>query len=61
MSSYMVGNTRYLSLEIASLYREFIGDIPDAENFAIGTQIGRDNTAADLEFNITSQDDITLP
>ena len=46
--------------EIASLYREFIGDIPDAENFAIGTQIGRDNTAADLEFNITSQDDITL-
>ena len=46
--------------EIASLYREYIGDIPDAENFAIGTQIGRDNTAADLEFNITSQDDITL-
>ena len=46
--------------EIASLYREYIGDIPDAENFAIGTQIGRDNTAADLEFNITSQDDIIL-
>ena len=46
--------------EIASLYREYIGEIPDAENFAIGTQIGRDNTAADLEFNIISQDDGTL-
>ena len=41
--------------EIAKLYREYIGDVPDAENFAIGTQIGRNTTAADLEFNVTSQ------
>ena len=41
--------------EIAKLYREYIGDVPDAENFAIGTQIGRNSTAADLEFNVTSQ------
>ena len=46
--------------EIANLYRDYIGDIPDAENFAIGTQIGRDSTAADLEFNISSQDSESL-
>jgi len=46
--------------EIANLYRDYIGDVPDAENFAIGTQIGRDSTAADLEFNISSQDSESL-
>ena len=46
--------------EIAKLYREYIGEVPDAENFAIGTQIGRDSTAADLEFNVTAQNDDTL-
>ena len=46
--------------EIANLYRDYIGDVPDAENFAIGTQIGRDSTAADLEFNISSQESESL-
>ena len=40
--------------DIANLYREYIGDIPDAESFSIGTQIGRDSSSPDIEFNITS-------
>jgi len=40
--------------EVADVFREYIGDIPDAESFTIGTQIGRNQSSADLEFNITS-------
>ena len=40
--------------EVANVFREYIGDIPDAESFTIGTQIGRNQSSADLEFNITS-------
>ena len=46
--------------EIANIYREYIGEIPDSESFSIGTQIGRDQSAPDLEFNITSPDSDTL-
>ena len=46
--------------EIANIYRDYIGEIPDSESFSIGTQIGRDQSAADLEFNITSPDSDTL-
>ena len=47
--------------EIAKLYREYIGDVPDAENFAIGTQIGRNSTAADLELSLIHISEPTRP
>ncbi|SUZ74468.1 uncharacterized protein METZ01_LOCUS27322 [marine metagenome] len=40
--------------DVAAVYRKNIGQIPDAESFSIGTQIGRDSSEPDMSFNITT-------
>jgi multidrug efflux pump subunit AcrB len=49
------GKRRSSASEIASVLRENIGEIPDAESLNVANNIGREPGQADLEFNVTSK------